>query len=79
LEGVSDAPQGPPPDEVADTAWHLHAWRQLYGGLCLALLSPGEAAVAATKLRSMGDLTPSLSPKLYVALYKELLSMMLDP
>jgi len=41
-------------------------------------LAPGEVAVAATKLRSMGDLTPSLSPKLYVALYKGLLSM-LDP
>jgi hypothetical protein len=36
------------------------------------------AAVAATTPRSMGDLTPSLSSKLYMALHKGLL-LMLDP
>jgi hypothetical protein len=36
------------------------------------------AAVAATKLRSMGDLASSLSPKLYMALHKGL-PLMLDP
>ena len=36
------------------------------------------AAVAVTTLRSMGDLTPSLSPKLYMALHKGP-PLMLDP
>jgi len=70
-------PQGPP---LTRSLTQLDTF--MLGVSCMVSFawpfSAEGAAVAATTPRSMGDLTPSLSPKLYVALHKGLLSM-LDP